>query len=51
MYKAVAQSMLLYERDISKINGDMIKVLIEFHHQEVRWITGILEKCGVGGEW
>ena len=33
MYKAVAQSLLLYGRNIWVVTGDMLKVLTAFHHR------------------
>ena len=29
----------------------MLKVLEGFHHRAARRITGMMEKCGEGGEW
>ena len=51
MYKAVAQLVLLYDREIFVVTGEMLKVLTGFHHQAARRITGMMAKCGAGGEW
>ena len=50
MYKAVAQSVLLYGREVWVVNGEMLKVLTEFHHRVARRITGMMAKHGAGGE-
>ena len=49
MYKAVAQSILFYGREIWVVTGSMIKVLEGFRHREKRRITGIAPKRGTGG--
>ena len=40
MYKAVAQSVLLYVRESWVVTGEMLKVLAGFYHQATRQITG-----------
>ena len=50
MYKAVAQSLLLYVRKSWVVTGEMLKVLTDFHHQATRRITGTMVKRGIGGE-
>ena len=49
IYKAVAQSVLLYDREMWVVTGEMLKVLTGFHHQAARRITGITAKRGAGG--
>ena len=51
MYKAVAQSVLLYGSDIWVVTREMLKVLKAFHHRAARHITGMTVKRGAGGEW
>ena len=51
MYKAVAQSVLLYGRESWVVTGEMLKSLTEFHHWAEQRITGITEKCRSDGEW
>ena len=51
MYKAVKQSVLLYDSKIWVVNEDMLKVLTVFHHWASQRITGMTAKCGTGGEW
>ena len=51
MYKAVAQSVLLYGSKRLVVTGEMIKVLTRFHHLAARRITRMTAKCGAGGEW
>ena len=51
MYKAVAQLVILYDREICVVTGEILKVLAGFHHQAARRITGMMAKCGAGGEW
>ena len=50
MYKAVAQSVLLYESKIWVVMGDMLKVLEGFHHRAARRITGMTATHGTGRE-
>ena len=50
MYKAVAQSVLLYGSKSWMVTRDMLKFLKEFHHKVVRRITGMAEKRGAGRE-
>ena len=51
IYKAVAQSVLLYSSDIWVVMGDMLKFLEVFHHRAERRITGMTETGGSGREW
>ena len=51
MYKAVAQSVLLYGSESWVVTGDMLKFLTVFHHRAARRITGMTEKRGAGREW
>ena len=51
MYKAVAQSIILYGSKIWVVTGEMLKVLEGFHHRAARQITGLTEKCRAGREW
>ena len=51
MYKAVAQLVLIYGSKSWVVNREMLKVLMKFHHWEAQRITGVMEKCGAGGEW
>ena len=51
MYKAVAQLVLLYGNDSWVVTGEMLKVLVEFHHRAEKRITGMTSKRGAGGEW
>ena len=50
MYKAVAQLVLLYGREIWVVMGETIKLPDGFHHRATRWITGMMETRGAGGE-
>ena len=51
MYKAVAQSVLLYGSESWVVTGEMLKVLTEFHHRASRRITGMTAKRGADGWW
>ena len=51
MYKVVAQSVLLYGREIWMVMGEILKVLEGFRHRAAQLIMGMTEKCGAGGEW
>ena len=51
MYKAVAQSVMLYGNKSWVVNGETLKVLMAFHHQSARRITEMMEKRGAGVEW
>ena len=51
MYKAVAQSVLLYGRKSWVGTKKILKFLEMFHHRSVRQITVLTAKCGAGGEW
>ena len=44
MYKAVAQSVLLYGSEIWVVMGMLLRVLEGIHHQAARRITGMTEK-------
>ena len=46
IYKAVAQSVLLYDTQIWVVTGDVLKVLEGFHHQAARRITGMTKNAG-----
>ena len=48
MYKALEQSVLLYDSNIWVVTKDMLKVLEGFHHRTARRITGIMATCGAG---
>ena len=51
MYKAVAQSVLLYGSEVLMVTREMLKFLAVFHHRAARRITGMTEKHGAVGEW
>ena len=51
MYKAVAQSVLLYGSKIWVATRDILKVLTTFRHWATRRITGMTAKHGAGVEW
>ena len=51
MYKAVAQSVLLYRSNSWVVTREMLKVLTAFYHRAARRITGMIAKHGAGGEW
>ena len=51
MYKVVAQSVILYGREIWVVMGYMLKVLEGFYHQAARQIMRMTEKRGAGREW
>ena len=51
MYKALAQSVLLYGSESWVVTGEMLKVLTLFHHWVSLLITSMTEKCGAGREW
>ena len=51
MYKAVAQSVLLYGSESWVVTGEVLKVLTAFHHRAARRITGMTAKRGAGGKW
>ena len=46
MYKAVAQSLLLYGSGSWVVMGGMLKVLEGFHHRSARWIMGMTATRG-----
>ena len=49
MYKAVAQSLILYSSEIWVVMEAMIKILEGFHHRTARGITGMTAARGAGG--
>ena len=49
--KAVAQLVILYNRESWVLTREMLKVLAALHHRAARRITGLTEKHGAGGEW
>ena len=49
MYKAAAQSVLLYYRNSWVVTGEMLKVLAGFYNQAGQQITGMTTKRGAGG--
>ena len=51
MYKVVAQSVLLYEIKSLVVTGDILNVLLSYHHQVTRRITGMSQKRWTGGDW
>ena len=51
MYKAVAQSVLLYSSESWVVTGEMLKFLAWFHHRAAQRVTGIAAKRGAVGEW
>ena len=51
MYKAMAQSVLLYGSDIWVVMGNILKFLEGFHHRASRRIKGMMATCGAGREW
>ena len=51
MYKALAQSVLLYVSESWVATGVMLKVLEGFHYRVARRIMGMTATCGAGGEW
>ena len=51
MYKAVAQSVLLYGSDSRLMTGAKLKVLEGFHHRAARRITGMTAKHVAEREW
>ena len=50
MYKAVAQSVLLYDRESWVGLGEMLKVMEGFHHWAARHILRMTVTRGEGGE-
>ena len=50
MYKAVAQSVLIYVRKIWVVIGETLKVLEGFHHRSAREISGMTATHGAGRE-
>ena len=50
MYKAVAQSVIMYDSESLVLMGAMLKVLEEFHHRAYRRITGMTAKHLADGE-
>ena len=51
MYKAVAQSVLLYDSKSWMVTVGILKVLAEFHHRAARWITGMTAQREADREW
>ena len=51
MYKAVAQSVILYNSERCILMGGVINVLDGFHHQVAKRITGMVATRGAGGDW
>ena len=51
IYKAVAQSVLMYGSKSWVVIGEMLKVLEGFHHRADRQITGMTEKRVADREW
>ena len=51
MYKAVAQSVLLYGSEGWVVTGAMLKILEGFHHRAASQITGMTATRGADGEW
>ena len=51
IYKAVAQSILLYRIEIWVVTGKMLQILEGFHHREERWIIRMMATHGAGREW
>ena len=49
MYKAVAQSVLLYASESWVVTGAMLKVLKVYHHCVARHIMGMKATPGAGG--
>ena len=51
LYKAVAQTVLLYGCKIWLVTGAMLKVMEEFHQRAARRILVITARCAMDGEW
>ena len=51
MYKAVDQSLILYDSESWVVMRDILKVLEGFHHRTDRRIMGMTETDGAGREW
>ena len=51
IYKAVAQSVLLYRSESWLVMGEMLKILEGFHHWAAKSITGMTTTRGTVGEW
>ena len=51
MYKALEQSVLLYDSNIWVVTKDMLKVLEGFHQWLARRIMGMTANRGAGREW
>ena len=49
MYKAAAQSVLLYYRNSWVVTGEMLKVLMVLHHWAARRITRMMAIRRAGG--
>ena len=51
MYKAVAQSVILYGSKRWVVMEEMFKVLEGFHHRAAQRITVLTKKRGAGRDW
>ena len=51
IYKAAAQTVLIYGRKSWVVMGAMLKVLEGFHHQAARRIAGMIAQRTKGREW
>ena len=51
MYKAVAQSVLLYDSESGVVTREMLKFLEGFHNWADRRIMGMMATHGAGREW
>ena len=51
MYKAMAQSVLLYGSDIWVVMGDILKFLEGFHHRAAMRVAGMTATRGEGSNW
>ena len=49
LYKAVAQTVLLYEIDSWVVMGEMLIVLEGFHHRAAWWIAGMTTRLAENG--
>ena len=51
MYKAVAQTVLLFDSNSCVVTLEMLKVVEELHHRLVWWIKGMMYRRADNGEW
>ena len=51
VYNLVAQTVLLYGRNIWVVTGAMLNILEGFHHRAAIQIVGMTAKCVAGGMW